>query len=113
MSTPPAPPDPRDALLARVVSAWRDDVARPAADGLSARVLAAARRGGDDDVRFRRVARVYAAAAVALLAVGVGGTLVLRRVAPPRSAPRLDDLESERLARELAVTIDAQRVGGR
>ena len=104
-----------DALLLRGLAAWREDVARPAADDLAVRVLAAARRGDADDLRFRRVARVYSAAAAVLLVVGVGGSVLAVR--PPAGAssraPRIDDLETSRLARELAITLDGQRVGDR
>ena len=116
----PSPASPKiplddDALLARALDAFRADAARLPADGLAARVLAGVRRGDADERRFERVARVYAAAAAVLLVVGVGGSLAVRRSVPAsaRVAPRLDDLEAARLAQELAVTIDDQRVGGK
>jgi hypothetical protein len=113
-----------DALLARGLDLVRADLEEAAASrlpaprlpgqGLAERVLAAARAGDADAVRFARLARVYAAAAAVLLVVGVGGSVMVRRPAlSQRAAPRLDDLEVSRLAREAAVTLDDQHVGGK
>ena len=104
-----------DALLARGLEAFRDDCARAPADGLASRVLAQVRRGDAESARFARVARAYSVAAAVLLVVGVGGSVITRRAAhgASHSAPRIDDLEANRLARELAVTLDDHPVGGR
>jgi hypothetical protein len=110
----PTPPLDDDALLARALEAFRDDCARAPAADLAARVFAGVRRGDDESARFLRLARAYSAAAAVLLVVGVTGSVLTRpsgHVA--RSAPRIADVEANRLARELAVTIDDQRVGGR
>ena len=112
---PPTLPLDDDARLARGLEAFRDDCARAPAAGLAARVLANVRRGDDESARFLRLARAYSAAAAVLLVVGVTGSVLTRASAhaASRPVPRLDDLEANRLARELAVTIDDQRVGGR
>lgn len=108
-----------DALLARGLEVFRADAGRAPAEDLAARVLAAARAGDPDQLRFRRLARTYAVAASALLVVGVGGTAMNQREARgemravSKLPPTIDDLEASRLARELEVTIDGQRVGGK
>ncbi len=108
-----------DALLARGLDAFRDDCARSPAPGLAVRVLGDVRRGDAESARFVRVARAYAVAAAVLLVVGVGGSVITRRGAHggSRSAlgpiPGIADLEENRLARELAVTLDDHPVGGK
>ena len=104
-----------DALLACGLEAFRDDCARAPAQGLAARVLAQVRRGDAESARFVRVARAYSVAAAVLLVVGVGGSVITHRSTRGASqpAPRVEDLEANRLARELADTLDDHPVGGR
>ena len=107
-----------DALLARGLEVFRADAVCVPAPDLAARVLARARAGDVDAQRFERVARVYAAAAAVLLVAGVGGSVIVHHPAPSstttaQAAPRIDDIEASRLAREQAVTLDDQRVGGK
>lgn len=103
MSRKPAPPDPnpaeRGADLDAALDLWRDDTARAAAridvtGDLAERVVAAAERGRPPTLAPAG-ARIYAAAAVLLIAVGIAGTLLARRPASAADhAVRFVDLEN-------------------
>ena len=108
--------DPTDLRLDAALDAWRRDVStatpRPA---LAERVLAAVARGDDEDARFRRLARTYAAAAAVVAALGVGGTFWLRRAAPdaPVAAPSVADVENARFSLVGLDSVADLSVGGR
>ena len=102
MSRKPAPPDPnpaeRGADLDAALDLWREDTARAAAridvtGDLADRVVAAAERGRPLALAPAG-ARIYAAAAVLLIAVGIAGTLLARQPADATGhAVRFVDLE--------------------
>lgn len=111
-------PDPVGiADLEKALSAFRDDVRRapPPRSDLAERVLAAVAHGEDEILRFRRLARAYTAAAAVLVAVGVGGTLLVQGNRPQGSplASSVADLEASRLSLEKNVTLTDLAVGGR
>jgi anti-sigma factor RsiW len=115
-----------DPALAEAVAKWRaagdalrDDV--PAAPrGLAARVYLSALSACSESDRFHAVAKRYAAAAAAILALGVGGSLWLDRTAKPVAASEpagtLADLLVERrveLSYGLLDPAAAMNSGGR
>jgi hypothetical protein len=110
--TTPRTPDDADSIDSALAILRRDlGTARPA-PGLADRVLAAARRGDAETLRFRRYARAYGAAAALLLALGTAGAVALRRP-PPDPRGTLADLEATRMALEQAVSVADLAVGGR
>ncbi len=98
---PPAhePHAARDDVLPEAFDLWREDTARAAAQidvagDLADRVVAAARAGRPPRL-VPAGARLYAAAAVLLMAVGITGTILARDTAASASAgaPRWADLD--------------------
>lgn len=92
-----ADPD-RSEALARyrdAMDVWRDDVTRgaPADDDLAERVLASIEAGRPASGSAPTVARWYAAAAAALIAVGIGGTVIAREARTPAPVSRTADLD--------------------
>jgi anti-sigma factor RsiW len=96
---------------------FRDD-ARPKASGsLADRVLAAVAAGEpgpSDEERFRAAARRWSAAAAVLLALGVGGSLAIDRLAPASEAGDGETLtslvERHRLSLEVDLALDRRDV---
>lgn len=112
--TNPATPDDAASLDAALALLRRDLATVRPAPGLADRVLVAARRGDEEARRFRRFARVYAAAAALLLVLGTAGALsVSARRPEPDPRGTLADLEATRMALEQADSVADLAVGGR
>ena len=102
------------AALSDATRVLREDRPAPRAD-LADRVLRSGAEGGGETLRFERLARRYAVAAVALLAVGVGGSAYVRSAAategPRTSAKRpekvISDVVEVRFTREVRFVIDS------
>jgi hypothetical protein len=103
VSRPPENPEGRkpDPLVDDALALWREDAARAAADVDPDEIAdAALDAAAEGRVAWRseRVAGRYAAAALVLLGLGVGGTVATVVAAPkPPAAPQsLGSIESER-----------------
>ena len=102
------------AALSDATRVLREDRPAPRAD-LADRGVRAVAEGGGETLRFERLARRYAVAAVALLAVGVGGSAYVRSAAategPRTSAKRpekvISDVVEVRFTREVRFVIDS------
>jgi anti-sigma-K factor RskA len=97
---------------------FRADVAtRRPSGSLADRVLAAVAAGGSasgDEERFQAAARRWAAAAAVLAAVGVGGSVMIDRIAPPAEAGDAAALttfvETNRFSLEIDLALDQRQV---
>lgn len=83
------------ALYREAMDVWRDDVAHRASadDDLADRVLASIESGRPPSTSAPAAARWYAAAAAALIAVGIGGTVITRASRAPEPVTRTADLD--------------------
>jgi anti-sigma factor RsiW len=76
--------------------------------------VAAGEPGPTDEERFRRVARRWSAAAAVLVAVGVGGSVAVDRIAPPAeagdSAALTSFVEINRFSLEVDLALDQRQV---